>query len=156
MDQRYSDYYALYQGIDQFVDVGDAANQIAHLVDGGVQRYRPHIVLSENMLGGVTVAEQRAAWELSRRQGRSFAVRLTTDSWRDSSGTLYTPNTLVPLALPTLKLGSAATPVRWLISEVTYKRGRTGTSCDLVLLPPQAFYQEPFILVPFPPDWKLD
>jgi len=151
-DQRYSDYYALYQGIDLFTDVGGAANQIAHLVDKGVQRYRPLIVLSESMIGGSVIAEKRAQWELSRRAGRSYVVRLETDSWRDSAGRLYSPNTLVPLVLPTLKLGTPAAPATWLISEVSYKRGRGGTSCDLILMPPDAFKLQPFTWVQFGPD----
>ena len=57
MDQKFSDYYAIYQGLDQFSDVGGAPNQIAHLVDASVPRYRPRVVLSENLLGGSMVAE---------------------------------------------------------------------------------------------------
>jgi prophage tail gpP-like protein len=152
MDQKFSDYYAIYQGLDQFSDVGGAANQIAHLVDASVPRYRPHVVLSESMLGGSTIAEDRAKWELARRQGRSFVVRLTTDSWRDAAGVLYTPNTLAPLMLPSLKLGAPQAPVSWLIAETTYKRGRAGTTCELIMMPPQAFYQQPFIWTQFGPD----
>lgn len=152
MDQKFSDYYAIYQGLDQFSDVGGAPNQIAHLVDESVPRYRPRVVLSENLLGGSMVAEDRAKWEMSRRQGRSFFVRLNTDSWRDSSGALYTPNTMASLAIPSLKLGSEASPVSWLIAETTYNRGRAGTTCDVLLMPPQAFYQQPFIWAQFAPD----
>jgi len=152
MHQRFSDYYAIYQGLDQFSDIGGAPNQIAHLVDAGVQRYRPRVVLSENVMGGSAIAEDRAAWELSRRQGRSFMVRLTTDSWRDASGALYTPNTLAPVVLPSLKLGTPQAPAMWLIAETTYKRSRAGTTCEVVLMPPQAFYQQPFIWVQFGPD----
>jgi len=154
-DQRFSDYYAIYQGIDLFGDVGQAPNQIAHVVDSGVRRYRPRVVISENMIGGAIVAKQRANWEAARRAGRSFAVRLTTDSWRDSAGTLYTPNTLAPLIVPSLKLGSVQAPVSWLIAETVYRRGRDGTTCELVLMPPQAFYQEPFSWVQLAPDQVL-
>lgn len=152
MNQKFSDYYAIYQGLDQFSDIGGAPNQIAHLVDPSVPRYRPRVVLSESVMGGSAIAEDRAKWELSRRQGRSFLVRLTTDSWRDVAGDLYAPNTLAPLILPSLKLGSPQAPAMWLIAEATYKRGKKGTTCDLVLMPPQAFYQQPFIWAPFGPD----
>jgi prophage tail gpP-like protein len=39
-----------------------------------------------------------------------------------------------------------------LISEVTYKRDANGTTADLVIMPPEAFYQEPIILNPIAPD----
>lgn len=151
-DQRFSDYYAIYQGIDMFSDAGNGGNQIAHVIDKGVQRYRPRVVISENMIGGAVVAEQRANWEAARRTGRSFAVRLTTDSWRDAVGELYRPNTTVELALPSLKAGTVAAPKSFLISEVVYRRGREGTTCELVLMPPQAFYQQPFMWVQLAPD----
>lgn len=153
-DQRYSDYYAIYQGIDLFGDAGGAANQIAHVVDSGVQRYRPRVVISENMIGGVTIAEWRAHWEAARRAGRSFAVHFVTDSWRDAAGVLYAPNTLAPVALPTLKLGSAAQPVQWLIAQTVYRKGRDGTTCEITMMPPQAFYQEPFTWMQMAPDQK--
>ncbi|ANN70919.1 phage baseplate assembly protein [Bordetella bronchialis] len=155
MDQRFSDYYAIYQGIDLFSDVGGAANQIAHLTDPGVRRYRPLVVLSESMIGGSVIAQKRAQWEMSRRAGRSYAMRVETDSWRDVNGKLYTPNTLAPLILPTLKLGSPQSPVPWLISEVTYKRGIAGTTCDLILMPPEAFQPQPFTWVQFGPDQQI-
>ncbi|WP_420955209.1 phage baseplate assembly protein [Burkholderia gladioli] len=100
------------------------------------------------MTGGVDVALQRAQWEKAYRLGRSFQVRLVTDSWRDSAGMLYEPNVLVDIDLPSLKL----TPRRWLISEVTYKKGAQGTSAELTIMPQQAFYQEPIILNPVGPD----
>jgi len=59
---------------------------------------------------------------------------------------------MAPLVLPSLKLGSAAAPASWLIAETTYNRGRAGTTCDVVLMPPQAFYQQPFIWAQFAPD----
>jgi prophage tail gpP-like protein len=76
-------------------------------------------------------------------------VRLATDSWRDSSGTLYEPNTLVDIDLPGLKL----TPKTWLIADVTYLRNEQGTRADLVIMPPQAFYPEPVTLYPIAPDF---
>ncbi|WP_420884924.1 phage baseplate assembly protein, partial [Achromobacter insuavis] len=124
-------------------------------VDESVPRYRPRVVLSENLLGGSMVAEDRAKWEAARRWGRSFFVRLNTDSWRDSSGTLYTPNTMASLAIPSLKLGSEASPVSWVIAETTYNQGRSGTTCDVVLMPPQAFYQQPFIWTQIGADQRI-
>ena len=81
--------------------------------------------------------------------GRSMQVHLSTDSWRDSEGTLYEPNTLVDIDLPGLKLK----PKTWLIADVTYMKDEQGTRADLVIMPPQAFYQEPITLYPIAPDY---
>ncbi|CAL8474564.1 phage baseplate assembly protein [Caballeronia sp. S22] len=148
MDGRFSDYDALYMGLDTLQDIGKGGNLIARIADAGVPRFRFRAIVAENVKGGLTVAEQRANWELVARMGRSMQVRLSTDSWRDSSGTLYEPNTLVDIDLPTLKLE----PKTWLIADVTYTRDERGTRADLLIMPPQAFYQEPFILFPVSPD----
>lgn len=149
MDGRFSDYDAVYQGLDTLQDIGNGGNLIAHVTDPGVPRLRYRAIVSENVAGGSTVAQQRANWELAARMGRSMQVRLSTDSWRDSAGMLYEPNTLVDIDLPGLKL----TPKTWLISDVTYARNEQGTRADLVIMPPQAFYPEPVTLYPIAPDF---
>jgi len=115
----------------------------------GQPRYRPKFVVSEQQLENVNLAQARAEWEKSRRYGRSQAVNVTLDSWRDSAGALWAPNTLVPLDLPVLKVVG----VTWLVSEVTYRRGRDGTLADLVLMPPEAFAPEPIFAAGF--DWQI-
>lgn len=149
MDGRFSDYDAVRQALDVLTDIGDGGNLISSIVDPGVPRFRYQVILSEQTFGGQDVAVQRANWEMVRRIGRSYQIRLTTDSWRDAAGVLWEPNTLVTVDLPSLKL---RTPVTWLISEVTYKRDENGTTADLVIMPPQAFYQKPTQLFPIAPD----
>ncbi len=148
MDGRFSNYDAVRQSLDTCEDIGDGGNLIASVQDPTVPRLRYRAIVAESVFGGQDVAAQRAEWEKARRFGRSFAVRVTTDSWRDSAGALWAPNTLVPIDLPTLKLK----PRTWLVSEVTYKRDGNGTTADLVIMPPQAFYQQPVILNPVAPD----
>lgn len=148
MDGRFSDYDAVRQSLDTCEDVGDGGNLIASVQDSDVPRLRYRAIIAESVFGGQDVAQQRAQWEMNRRVGRSFQVRVTTDSWRDANGVLYAPNTYVAVDLPGLKLK----PVMWLISDVTYKRDGRGTTCELMILPPAAFLQEPIILNPFAPD----
>ncbi|VWC79149.1 bacteriophage Mu P family protein [Burkholderia aenigmatica] len=149
MDGRFSQYDAAYQGLDTLRDIGDGGNIIAHTYDTTVPRFRYRAIISENVTGGKDIALQRANWEMAYRLGRSYQVRLVTDSWRDSAGSLYEPNVLVDIDLPSLKLPKK----RWLISDVTYKKGSQGTSAELTIMPPQAFYQEPIILNPVAPDF---
>ncbi|WP_027813324.1 phage baseplate assembly protein [Burkholderia cenocepacia] len=150
MDGRFSQYDAAYQGLDTLRDIGDGGNIIAHVYDKTVPRFRYRAIISENVTGGKDIALQRANWEMAYRLGRSYQVRLVTDSWRDSAGALYEPNVLVDIDLPSLKLPKK----RWLISDVTYKKDLQGTSAELTIMPPQAFYQEPIILNPVAPDFR--
>ncbi|QHP92018.1 hypothetical protein EXE55_14325 [Burkholderia glumae] len=148
IDGRFSRYDAAYQGLDTLRDIGDGGNIIKTVLDKFIPRFRYRAIISENVTGGAQVAEDRALWELAYRYGRSYPVRLVTDSWRDSAGALYQPNVLVDIDFPSMKLPKK----RWLISEVTYRRDMQGTHADLLIMPPEAFYQEPIILNPVFPD----
>lgn len=148
IDQRYSEYLAFLQSTDVFTDTGNGGNLFATVKDPTVLRHRRRVIIAEAPAGGQDVAIQRANWECARRYGRSFVVTLSTDSWRDSAGFLYTPNTLVPLELPTLKVAGKT----WVISDVTYMRDENGTRATLMIMPPTAFYPEPILLQPFQAD----
>ncbi len=124
----------------------EAAFQAQPRADGQ-PRYRPHFVVSEQNIGGIYLAEFRAKWEKARRYGRSQAVTLTVATWRDSAGTLWSPNTLAQVDLPALKLAG----LTWLITEVTFLRGSNGTRATITLMPPEAFTPEPSLLTAFDP-----
>jgi prophage tail gpP-like protein len=126
-------------------DIGKGGFLQAQVFDEGVTRFRKKVLIGESGMPGQDVALQRALWEKNRRWGRSFSLRVVTDSWRDSAGTLYTPNTLVDLNLPLLKCVDKT----WLIGEVTYHLdGSAGTTCELTIMPPEAFSVEPQLLGP--------
>ncbi len=144
-DQRYSTYQAFLQSEDVFSDLGNAGNLLATVIDPNVLRHRGMVIIAEAGGGGLEVAQKRATWEMLRRAGRSRAVQLKVDSWRDSAGTLWTPNTLAPISLPSLKMIADG----FLISEVTYSRNdESGTTADVVLMPPDAFRPQPILLQP--------
>ena len=145
MDGRFSEYQVFRQNLDTMQDIGNGGNLLVEKFDTRVPRFRHRAIIAEYPVGGQDMAEKTAQWELNRRIGRSFQVRLTTDSWRDSSGALYAPNTLVPVDLPGLKMKTVNT---WLIADVTYRKGQGGTLCDLTIMPPDAFQQKPFFLYP--------
>ena len=98
---------------------------------------------------GNELAKQGAGWEANRRRGRSVVITLTTDSWRDSAGALYRPNSIARVELPSLPMpGSDMT-----ISEVALSMGDAGTTCEITLMSPVAFTPQPFNvaqLLPFP------
>jgi prophage tail gpP-like protein len=149
MDQRYSNYVAFMQALNVLEDIGDAGNQLINAADPNCNRHRQLDMICEAAGGGIEVVELRASWEASRRAGRSKGVRIKTDSWRDAAGTLWTPNTMATVSLPSLKLVSDF----MCIGEVTYSRnGDSGTTAELVLMEANAFVPEPILLQPIAGD----
>jgi prophage tail gpP-like protein len=145
MDQRFSEYVVRRLAIDSMSDVGGGPDVLATFTDPGVPRFRRRSIIAETGDGAdFSVSKARGQWEAARRAGRSLAVNLTVDSWRNGSGKLWEPNTLVTVTAPSLRLQG----VTWLISEVTYRRDETGTHADLVVMPPQAFFPQPILLFP--------
>lgn len=143
-DLIYSDYDVYIQSIDTFTDLGMEGNRIHKAKDLNCKRHRRMVIISEGGGMGNEVAMARARWESARRNGRSRVVRVTADSWRDSSGALWEPNTLVPVSLPRLKFSSES----MLITEVTFlKNAYSGTTAELTLMDPSAFLPQPINLM---------
>lgn len=155
IDQRFSTYQCFSQSVATFAEEGWGGYAFYVAADNLVPRNRKRYIIAETGGWGEPICQQRAIWERNRRWGRSNALTLTTDSWRDSAGTLWTPNTLVPLSLPGLKVPQGVT---WLIGDVTYHLNENGTTADLVIMPPEAFSPEPILLQPilpeFDPNWR--
>jgi prophage tail gpP-like protein len=145
-DGIYSNYDALLQSMDVLGDVGDTGNLIYSTTDPNCQRHRRLILIAEAAGGGVDLVKQRTLWEASRRHGRSQVVRVVCDSWRDSAGVLWTPNTYVPVELPTLKFPGDML----LLSEVTFSLTEEGHHAELTLMAPSAFTPQPVQLQPGP------
>jgi len=144
-DQRYSDYQVFLQAVDVLTDLGDGGNLIFTIKDPNVARHRGLILIAEAGGGGNEIAQKRALWEMARRAGHSRVVRLTCDSWRDSGGRLWRPNTVAPVRLPTLKLVAND----FVIGQVTFQRDdQRGTTAELMLMSPDAFRPQPILLQP--------
>ena len=145
MDERFSEYHPSLLSADQYWQFGVASNPFPVVYDSAVPRYRPLYVVSEQLFHDRNLAQIRAIWERNRRFGRSMSVRITCDSWRDSSGQLWRPNASATIYLPQLGL----TPKDpWIIGEVSFLRDiARGTIAELTLMPRQAFVPEPVPLV---------
>ena len=162
MDERFSEYYAYWFSINSCNDLGTLdGNAQAVVKDEGLAklkrtdgqpRVRRRAVISEQPYGAENFAELRAKWEMARRMGRSQAVAVTVDSWRDARGKLWEPNTLAPVHIPSCKVRDQ----NWIIAEVSYLRSERGTEAALTLMPPDAFSPEPTILQPFYADLQRD
>lgn len=147
-DQRYSEYFGFISAIDAFQgELGAASGIIGSIKDEGVKRYRPLFIVAENGDIGYQTLQDRLVWERNRRMGRGNQLKVTVDSWKDSAGKLWQPNTLVYINIPTLKIKE----VQWVISEVTFLRDNSGgTRATMLLMPPEAFSVQPIIFMPFP------
>jgi prophage tail gpP-like protein len=141
VDGRFSETTSYQQSMATLDDLGEGGDLQATIPDPAVPRFRNRTVIMETSgKVGWELARDRATWLVRRDWGRSTVVSLSTDSWRDSSGRLYSPNTLALVELPSLHLPSDLL----LIGEVTYRTGSSGTICDLVLMPSEAFTPQPF------------
>lgn len=107
--------------------------------DGSLRR-RPYVIVSESGMGNPDILKMRVKWEMSRRYGRGNVVSLVTDTWRDSAGSLWTPNVLVDVDLPQLHLPLT----EMLIADVTFSANlASGRTATLTLMPAAAFAVAP-------------
>lgn len=147
MADRFSEYTAFLLSTDDLSINGTGQAPLAVVKDAGVKRYRPRYIVSEQMQRDHPLAVDRVQWEMARRYGRSQAVAVACDSWRDSAGTLWEPNCLAPVRLPHGRIQDT-----WVIGEVTYSRGDEGTHAQVSLMPAAAFTPEPTVVQAF--DWQ--
>lgn len=143
-DIRYSDY----QVIAQVWDVNSGHYSVTgKAYDQGMQslgRYRLQIIPWEWPDTDGSYSMKRALWQAARNWGRGQMVRITVTGWRDANDQLWTPNTIVSIACPTLKIQDD-----YIISEVTWMRGERGTQTLLTCMLPEGLTPEPFL--PQPP-----
>lgn len=144
VDQTFREYAVFGLSTVTLRDAGALNTPIASETDPNVKRKRLKYFVAESGAAGYDLTKVRAKWELARRHGRSWRVSVTTDSWRDESKKLWTPNTLVPVTLPALKVNT----IELCVGEVTYNKDERGTTADLVLSPPAAFLPQPVNLLP--------
>ena len=144
MDSRFSTYqpeqYPTVQYMAGLASDNEVFGEVAAITDSGVPRPRLHYVVSELYYNDQKLCQLEAQWEAARRWGRSQAVTLVCDSWRDSAGQLWTPNQFAMVDLPALKL-----PQRnWIVGSVEFRLGLDGGTTSVVtLMPKQAFVPEP-------------
>jgi len=140
-DLRFSQYAAFIQSIANGLDGG---NLIGGSIDTGVKRNRKRYIVAEATAGFQQLCIDRAIWERNHRNGRSEVIKLTTDTWRDSAGELWTPNRLVKVFLPTLRMEKEES---WLIGDVVFNKDiERGTTAELTIMNPDAYSTQPLVL----------
>lgn len=141
VDERFSDYVGVSLSVNGLGgDYGTVTLATAQDPDIFTMRYRKRISIVESTMAVKHLAQKAIQWEMNRRYGRSKQLRVTVDSWRDSAGVLWEPNTLIPISIPTLGLVDKS----WLLGEVTFIRDDSGTHAQMLLMPPEAFIVQPY------------
>lgn len=146
MDERFSDYIGVSMTTTPVAEFSPNAGYDAVTLarardpEAAKMRYRNRVIIVESTMIANQQAQNCIDWEMNRRFGRSRQLQVTIDSWRDKSGKLWEPNTLIPINLPKFGLKDEL----WLLAEVTFLRGEQGTTARMVLMPPAAFAVQPY------------
>lgn len=145
-DERFSEYNVYLMATQVLGDVGQDGNLLAVEKDPGVKRNRKRFIIAEAPAGGQDITRKRAVWERARRAGRSTQIDVTLDSWRDAAGRLWTPNTIVPVDMPSWRQPAG---LKRVLSSVSFTRDEKGTHARLALMPKAAFLPQPAMLLPY-------
>jgi prophage tail gpP-like protein len=140
MDQRFSVYEG-FQTSSLNLTSGSGGNMEPSKVveDAGVPRFRKRIIIAEGPYMDQNLIDARVQWEANRRAGRSLAVIVTCDSWRDTANNLWAPNHMAPVDIPIVKIPKTS----WCIGQVTYLKDEHGRHAIVMLMPKSAFLPEP-------------
>jgi prophage tail gpP-like protein len=139
-DQRFAKYLVVGQGPSQAFG---SINYSAIASDPESSRLRGRLkIIPFEVPGSLEFQQLRADWEANRRYGRSKLARVTVSGWRDGSGQLWKPNTVVSVNLPTAKVVEDR-----VITEVTWLRGEGGTQSIITVMPKEALSVQPFFTV---------
>lgn len=153
MDQRYQQMNVRVQSMGYLTDAGNQSSIVysgpdsSGIADANVPRFRNKNLICDFGGIGLPWATLRWQWEVHRRFGRSFKIDVTIDSWRDSAGKLWTPNTTVKMNIPACRMNN----VVYVISEVTFQRDEeNGTTARIIAMPAEAYQVEPLKWIPVP------
>jgi len=111
---------------------GDATRLKAEVTDAMIARYRPLIVIAEDLADGAGL-KRRALWEANVRSGKSAQIVTRLQGWSHPGG-LWQPNTVVHIKDPWVR-----TDADLLIKGVTSFLDESGAITELQLVLPQAF-----------------
>ncbi len=161
MDMRYGEYICVNLSVDPLMQIDPPGTGLGMTPDNiaatqydpaalalkqynGSLRNRVLLVVSEQGQNLPAIAQRRVDWEAARRFGRGNMVTVTCDSWRDSAGTLWTPNQLARVDLPALGVSDT-----WLIADVAFVTDLArGKVAEVTLMPPAAFVPAPPPVLP--------
>lgn len=138
---RYARYVCLGQRPGDDNTFGEqAAGVRAEARDSAIgNRERTLVVIAEKGVSPAA-AKNRAEWEAATRAARAATLSVIVQGWRQSDGSLWTPNRLVPVDIPALRAQGDL-----LISQVTYRYGQQGQLVELALARADAYKPQPVV-----------
>jgi prophage tail gpP-like protein len=107
--------------------------------DAKLGRYRPHAVAVDSIGRDPHWPKDYANWTIARQYGRGHIVEVTVTGWRDGAGALWTPNTVVNVICPRLKMQQDL-----VIAQARWIRSENGTQTVLTCMPPEGLKPPPF------------
>ena len=148
--QRYGKIVVMGQGIQNL----EVANQLGSslsstAVDSTMPANRVLIKVMEYN-GTGDDCQKRANWEIAHRSGRSTTFSYSTSDWRMKDGSLFKTNQMVSVYDDYYNIYTDL-----VIAEITYTLDQgSGTTCELVLMPPEAFTPDPSFKDPALSRWQ--
>ena len=134
----FSRYIVKGQSQGEGVSAADAAGAKGEVLDKGVTRYRPLLLLSDDQATPKGL-QDRAAWEATVRSAKSQSVSAPVKGWRENDGALWTPGGLVDVVAP-----QDDVQAQLRISGVSFSIDKDqGKVTNLTLVRPEAYTIEP-------------
>lgn len=142
MDKRYSHIQVIATAPIGPLSTGDTyhLNKWYTARDDKVPRYRPKLIIMDATGPSDDWPKRRAEWEKARRYGRSRLVEIVATGWRQGDGTLWQPNTIAAVSLPSLKMVEDVA-----VAAVGWVRGQRGTQTFLTLMPKEGLQPAPIL-----------
>lgn len=120
------------QGTDE-LDVESISGNSATVLDSGVIRYRPLVVVADGQASRQDCI-QRAGWELNTRIGRSRRLSITVVGWQQENGDLWRVNQLAFVRSKVLGVYD-----QLLIAGINFSMNESGQLATLTMTSPDAY-----------------
>ena len=117
--------------------------------DEAIKRFRPKMILSDNVLLPISALIQ-AQWESDTRARQSMDVDLKVVDWKKADGEIWDIGELVAVSCPAIGINRDM-----LINSITYgKSNGGGTTCSIMVVPEGSFRNEPTKKDDAPAGWE--
>jgi prophage tail gpP-like protein len=117
-------------------DESDGLHVSSIALDDGIKRYRPKVITTTSD-SHETNLDKRSQWEKNLRESKSTAGSVSLKGWRQSNGSLWKKNMLVPFKSSYLGLDT-----EFLVGDITYTLNDQGRRVSMDLLRKEVFLSE--------------
>lgn len=108
-------------------------------LDGDIRRQSRIKIFKDDDGATAKIVKTRAAWEAQTRRGKGVELTVQIFGWRQSDGTLWRENLVVPIDIPPVRISG----VDMLVSEVLYTQNKSGTILKMTLNRADTYAPEP-------------